>query len=209
MPKRTAKPLLAYVLDQDPSDMPICPAPIERPWMDATPSRYAYRCLPLVMANQMGWWIACPRSFTVRWDGGTECRRLRLWFGRGPSDSRIVSHFGSGVLTFLLPYLFRTPRGVNLWVKGPSNAVKDGIQPLEGVVETDWSPATFTMNWKLTRPGQAVRFVRGEPICMLIPVSRGVAENLEPRFRPIASHPALVREYRTWNDGLTRFLEDL
>ena len=46
------------------------------------------------------------------------------------------SHFGEAVLTFSLPYLFRTPRGVNLWVKGPSNWIKDGIQPLEGIVET-------------------------------------------------------------------------
>jgi len=47
----------------------------------------------------------------------------------------------------------RTPAGVNLWVKGPANMVKNGVQALEGMVETDWTAASLTMNWKLTRVG--------------------------------------------------------
>ena len=34
----------------------------------------------------------------------------------------------------------------------PVERPKDGIGPLEGLVETDWSVATFTMNWKLSAP---------------------------------------------------------
>jgi hypothetical protein len=30
------------------------------------------------------------------------------------------------------------------------------ISPLDGIVETDWLEATFTMNWKLTRPNHTV-----------------------------------------------------
>src|SRR5207237_350247 len=96
------------------------------------------------------------------------------------------------------PYLFRTPPGVNLWVKGPTNWIKDGAQPLEGIVETDWLPATFTMNWKLTRPHYPVRFERGEPICMLVPVPRGLAEGLEPVLAPLHQEPDLQREYLEW-----------
>src|SRR5205807_231232 len=102
-------------------------------------------------------------------------------------DDRIKSHFGAGVVTFTIPYLFRTPKGVNLWVKGPTNYFKDGAAPLEGVVETDWAVSSFTMNWKLTRPGLPVRFARGEPICMIVPVPRGLAEELDPHQAPIAT----------------------
>src|SRR5262249_4040125 len=90
------------------------------------------------------------------------------------------------------------PRGLNLWVKGPSNYFKDGASPLEGVVETDWLPSTFTMNWKLTRPGYPVRFERGEPICMLVPVPRGLAEGLEPVYAPLAENPELKKDSREW-----------
>ena len=42
-----------------------------------------------------------------------------------------------------------------MWAMGPPNHVKDGIQPLVGLVETDWLPFPFTMNWHLhpARPG--------------------------------------------------------
>ena len=64
----------------------------------------------------------------------------------------VSSNFGYGIVTWYLPYLFRTSPGYNLWVRGPVNSPKDGIVPLEGLVETDWAEATFTVNWKITRP---------------------------------------------------------
>ena len=50
-----------------------------------------------------------------------------------------TSTFGSGFITFTIPVLFRTPKGINLRLTGPSNWIKDGVQPLDGIVETDWS----------------------------------------------------------------------
>jgi hypothetical protein len=216
-------------------DMKIIPAPIERRWMDESDQRFAYRCLPLVIANQAGWLIECPVGFTATWNGGRLMEDLRIvfdaapgaapaaaptdgsfviWAGDstaapGPADSRISSHFGDGILTFSLPYLFRTPRGINLWVKGPTNWIKDGVWPLEGVVESDWSPATFTMNWKLTRPHLPVRFERGEPMCMLVPVPRGLAESLMPRQASLRSNPELEADFDNWQRGRSEFLDKL
>jgi hypothetical protein len=109
------------------------------------------------------------------------------------------------VLTFTFPFLFRTPAGINLWVKGPSNCIKDGIQALEGVVETDWSPATFTMNWKMTRPGATVRFEKGEPICMLVPVPRGLCESLVPRRAALCEHADEEAAYDSWKNSRSHF----
>jgi hypothetical protein len=119
--------------------------------------------------------------------------------------AHISSLFGGGVVTFNIPYLFRTPSGINLWVKGPSNWIKDGAQPLEGVVETDWMVASFTMNWKLTRPNHPVHFERGEPICMVVPTPRGLAESLEPISLPLASDAKLQEDYRAWDRMRTEF----
>ena len=68
-----------------------------------------------------------------------------------PAALAPLSAFGEGVLTFHINGLFRTPPGWNLWVGGSPNSPKDGIYPLTGVIETDWSPYTFTMNWRFTR----------------------------------------------------------
>ena len=207
--------LIAYELGNT-ADMLVQPAPTARQWMDEAGQRHPYRCLPLVMANQAGWIIPSPVRFTARWNGGPRKQDLRIWFPRGKTETRIVSHFGNGVLTITLPYLFRTPRGINLWVKGPANWIKDGVQALEGIVETDWSISTFTMNWKLTRAEHTVRFDQGEPICMIVPVPRNLAERLEPRRTPLANNPALEEQYRKWsasrdefNRGLAEVDEDV
>lgn len=183
-------------------------APIDREWMDAAHQRHPYRCLPLNIANQNGWILTSPTSFRVYWYGGAAPSDLEVRFD-GPPDACVSSHFGSGVLTFSVPYLFRTPEGINLWVKGPSNWPKDGIQALEGVVETDWASSTFTMNWKVTRPFEWVSFEAGEPICMLVPVARGFAETLAPRLALLDTNPELKAKYQAWEAGRKGFLQGL
>ena len=74
---------------------------------------------------------------------GTESERAR---------ANVASHFGCGIITFKIPYLFRAPQGYNLLARGPANLFKDGISPLEGLIEVDWAVSPFTMNWKVTRP---------------------------------------------------------
>ena len=48
-----------------------CWADWQRDWMNNTPHRYAYRCLPLTIANQTGWWIKNPVGFEATWRGAT------------------------------------------------------------------------------------------------------------------------------------------
>lgn len=189
--------------------MTLEPAPADRDWMDRSNNRFAYRCLPLVIANQAGWIIRNPVDFTVSWNGGNELQDLTFQFPDGTSETRISSHFGQGIVTFIPPYLFRTPPGINLWVKGPANWIKDGIQPLEGVVETDWNDASFTMNWKVTRKDHAVAFERGEPICMIVPIPRGVAERLDPVCQPLQLDQEQSDRYEQWRESRKVFNEGL
>lgn len=199
--------LIAYELYPD-QQYAIEPAPIQRQWMDEAHLRFPYRCLPLTIANQCGWVLLSPASFRAYWYGGPAKEDVEVRYD-GPPDRRILSHFGVGTITFSIPYLFRTPPGINLWVKGPANHIKDGIQPLEGIVETDWLMSTFTMNWKLTRICEWVQFEKGEPFCMLVPMPRGVAESLVPTRIPIATDPELNEKYQAWQKSRAGFLSGL
>jgi hypothetical protein len=180
-----------------------------RDWMDETDLRYAYRCLPLTMGNQFGWELLCPSTFEALWTGGRSVGAIqivRLDAGRGQLPS---SHFGHGVLTFNACHLFRTERSYQMFVTGPPNAPKDGIAPLTGMVETDWLPFAFTMNWRFTRPGVPVRFEEGEPFCHFFPVSAGVLESVEPRVCDLDDEPELAVQYREWKESRDRWVEDL
>jgi hypothetical protein len=196
----------AYVLEGH--ELEIRPAPVERDWMDATADRFAYRCLPLAIANAHGWEILCRCGFVASWEGAATRDAIKI-VSDPDSGPSALSHFGNGILTFNIPCLFRTEPGVDLWVQGPVNRPKDAITPLAGVVETDWAPYSFTMNWKFTRPGVAVRFDKGEPICHIWPLRRGALEAIEPELRPLSEAPELKRQFDTWNLSRRTFQADL
>jgi hypothetical protein len=198
--------LTAHVVDGHRVD--IRPAPVERDWMDATDQRFAYRCLPLAIANAYGWEILCPSAFTAVWCGGERPDAIDVQAGDGAA-APAISHFGQGVLTFHVPCLFRTEPGFDLLVQGPINRPKDAIAALTGVVETDWAPFTFTMNWKFTRPDTPVRFERGEPYCHIVPVRRGEIETVEPELRLLSQTPDLKRQLDAWTESRAKFLTDL
>ena len=181
-------PLIAFH-EAGRTDLPLVPAGRKRDWIDLD-ARHGRHCLPLVMANQAGWWVLNNRSFTATWSGDAATEAIQIEYdGPAPPQFRAHSQFGHGVISFMIPYLFRTPEGFNLLVRGPANWPRDGIAPLEGLVETDWSVATFTMNWKFTRPGASVRFEVDEPVCMLVPQRRGELEEFEPELREFDSNP--------------------
>ena len=46
----------------------IRPAAPRRSWMDVTPEKFAYRCLPLDIANAHGWEILAPAGVHARWN---------------------------------------------------------------------------------------------------------------------------------------------
>lgn len=115
-----------------------------------------------------------------------------------PKAKDPVSHFGSGVLTFYIPRIFRTDPEYDLVVQGPVNSPKDGIYALSGIIETDWAPYSFTMNWIFTRTENMMRFERGEPICHLFPVQRGWLEQIKPELHVISEDPDLKEQHKQW-----------
>ena len=186
----------------------IRPAGVARRWMDETGEKFAYRCLPLNIANAHGWEILSPSTFSARWTGGDGLDAIVIE-SDDPPDTWPMSHFGYGVLTFGVPAILRTEPGFDLFVSGPANAPKDGIAALQAIVETDWSPYSFTMNWRFTRADKTVVFREGEPFCSFFPVPRGLAETVEAEVRPLETDPELSARYHAWTADRTRFNADL
>jgi len=199
--------LNAYVLTPDPI-LTMVPATARREWMERSPERFANRCLPLMIANQAGWFLVLTEAVEVEWSGSEALAGVEI-FGSERAKTNVTSHFGGGIVTFKLPYLFRTEPGYNLLARGPANLFKDGIAALEGLIETDWSIAPFTMNWKLTRPKRRVRFEVGEPVCMLVPQRRHELEAFEPVVQDLDDDAAIASEYRRWRESRDKFISDL
>jgi len=190
-----------------------CWADWQRNWMDSTPHRYAYRCLPLTIVNQTGWWLNNPVGFTATWHGRTEPGSIDFQFDASAEvwSQWITSQFGEGIITWNTPFLFRTkPRGSRLLVCGPVNYFKTNVQPLTALVESDWISMSFTMNWKIISPHQTVRFELGEPLFQVIPLLTNVCADLESAsvtYQRLSDDPELHKLYMNWDHERRKFHE--
>lgn len=185
--------ITVYQLEGHQTD--IRPGLVQRDWMDALPQRFGYRCLPLNIANSFGWDILCSSTVGVRnvtRDGKDELEIRHA----DPNRPSAVSHFGSGILTFHIPVLFRTPKGTALHVSAPANQIRPGAHPLTGVVEADWLNFTFTMNWMITEKDRWVTFEKGEPICTVFPVDLAALEATQIELRDLNDDPECANAYR-------------
>ena len=192
---------MAYYTGTSPAP-DLVPAPATRRWMQETLGGFAQRCLPMLIANQSGWWILNRVAFRATWDGSDVRAGVRIEGVEGAEPPPEVGcQFGYGIVTWTVPFLFRTPPSYNLLARGPANLPKRGATPLEGVVETDWAVATFTMNWQLTEQTQSVCFAAGEPFCMISPQRRGELESFRPERRTLSYDQELAARYQAWDES--------
>ncbi|MGE0847382.1 MAG: DUF6065 family protein [Flavobacteriaceae bacterium] len=181
---------------EDGMSLDIRPARADREWLDAFVEKFAYGCLPMLIANQHGWEILSPVGFTAVWNGG-EHRDCLAVLEDEPVNA-VVSHFGGGIFSYRLPAVFVTEPGYDLVFQGPPNFPVDGATPLTGMVETDWLRTSVAMHWKMTRPGTAVRFRKGDPICHIFPVKRGEIEAVEPRLSLLSADSEMDSYMKEW-----------
>lgn len=188
----------------------VVPGRARRAWMDQTSERFAYRCLPLSIANASGWEILAPCALEAEWDGtsGLDAITVRSRDTADDPEGFVSSHFGHGILTFRPGYVVSTDPGWAVLVRGAPNFAIDGIQPLEGLVETDWLPFSFTMNWRFTRPGR-VSFEKGDPIAFLTPIQHLELDEIAPEIRDLRADPVLFEKFTAWKDGREQFIAAL
>jgi hypothetical protein len=161
--------------DVDFSDV-IFKADKKRPWF--TP--HFYRCLPLTIANQYGFLVAADFDFSVTWNGGDDIKDLIIErHGNENSKISIDSHFGHGIFTVGLPFILRTPPGINLMTINPPNYVIPNSTVMSGSVETDNLRHNFTINIKTQIPGITVEYKKGAPLAALLPVQRYFPESFD------------------------------
>jgi hypothetical protein len=191
--------IIAHQVDNDPCI--IRPAVKEREWMDATPDKFAYRCLPLNIGNSTGWDIFPPCDFIILWsnDNPLHQRAIHIEYAED-GHNFACSVFGAGIVTFHTGYLFETSENVDLLVTAPPNFPVDFAYGLTGIVETWWLRFTFTMNWKMTKFGH-FHWTKDMPLCRIVPIPHNF--DLDVSIQNAEDTPDLYKEYREYGDRRT------
>ena len=129
-----------------------------------------YKCLPLKIGNELGWSIHCMVDFSCIWNGKIEDRDGVLVKIDDKYKKVAATHFGNGIITLPIPYIFKTEKNYGIYVRGPTNFYKEYVQYLDAVIETDWLNYPFTYNIKINKANHEIFFKKGEPICSFIPI---------------------------------------
>ncbi len=188
----------------------LIPAAPQRGWMDETHVRFAYRCLPLSMANQSGWAVSCPLDFEAVWDGGGPEGVIFTSPDAAAAERYapyIGSRYGHGIVSIQIPYTFRTSPGYGLLVRGPANGYVMGAHPLDLFLDSSQGDTAFTLDWRLEQPGRPAAFAKGQPLCQLVPYPLDLLEALQPKFLPIGSDPGLQERFARWFESRNAFLD--
>lgn len=161
-------------------------------------------CEPVRTASGFGWSIFLPHDVWLMWDGSEVEWSLNQgtdWFPLGdaiqhPGFSKAFDEVcPKEIAGYAPPFLsrtndndilqiwpgtiVRTPPGVSAWVRGPVNQVRpQGIDILEGVIQTDrWFGPLFT-NIRLRRQGAPLILRASKPFLQVLPFSRAFAEEM-------------------------------
>ncbi len=74
----TESKIVAYRLYPNDNRVRIAAGERDRRWMDETQDSYAYRCLPLNIANQHGWAVYPASEIRAIWTGGSRVEDIDI-----------------------------------------------------------------------------------------------------------------------------------
>jgi hypothetical protein len=164
------------LINAEPGLVPIARGKATRAWWeeDVKTVDHARFCLPLLMANQLGFELLSPIDVVVEWSGKDE---PKITVNDGDHRA-ITTHSAEGSFTIQLNLVFRTPENWFTLVKGMPN-VRRPFNVMEGLIETWWTPANFGVICLMHGP-DIVRIRRGEPLAVAVPIH---ADTL--KFKPV------------------------
>ena len=165
-----------------------------RSWMDSTFSKHAYRCAPLVNANQYGWEVILPETVSV-----TKNQQGVVSITSKTSKS-ISPICGTTILNESIAFypnlIFVTEPGYSIRVSGPPNLFIRGAQAYEAIVPTSWWHESFQFSWRIIEPDIEVTFNKNMPIMFVSIIKNNLLSECNVNVADEIGYQE-VKEFRT------------
>lgn len=155
-------------------DKSLAPAPATRyrEWWEGhyLTQNHARHCLPLAMANSLGYYILSPGTFEVQWDGDLNSKAIVTCI-EASSHYIVDNHSANGSFTVQPGFIPVTDNpGEFVFIKGIPNQRGMPYSCMEACIESWWSVANFGLVFLLN---QACKFTisKGDPIAQMFVLS--------------------------------------
>jgi hypothetical protein len=138
---------------------------VNRDWMDESIDKHAYKCLPVTLANCLGWSFSLPEDISFILHSSTG--HVEILSGHKYSSVDRTN----GTISFISGITIRSEKPQSLLIMPVPNQFIDGVSPFTSVVNTSVLKAPIPSAWKITRYDQAITIKSGTPITAIIPIS--------------------------------------
>lgn len=161
-----------FTLYLDPSyDQSLLPIPATKykEWWTDNPktNNHARHCLPLAMANSIGYYILSPGTFKVTWDGNTQ-HDCHIEHIERSSHYEVDNHAAFGSFTVQAKFIPVTERaGEFIYIKSLPNERTPDFTCMEAMIEAWWNTGNFGLVFLLTKAGEII-VQKGQPIAQML-----------------------------------------
>lgn len=133
-------------------------------WEDNNRTKdHAKHCLPLSMANSLGYYIRSPGSFLVRWNGDVHAP-AKVEVVERSSHYEVDAHAAFGSFTVQAKFVPVTDDpGDFVYIKGVPNERSMPYSCMEACIEAWWNVGNFGLVYLLNQPGEFMIHM-GQPI---------------------------------------------
>lgn len=136
-----------------------------RDWMDSSIDKHAYKCLPVTLANCLGWSFSIPEDISFVLHSSTDTVEI-LSGSKYSSVDRT-----NGTISFISGLTIQSDSPTSLLIMPVPNQFIDGISPFTSVVNTSVLKAPIPSAWKITSYDKKITIKSGTPIAAIIPIS--------------------------------------
>lgn len=171
---------------------------IKRDWMDETYNKHAYQCMPMSVANVLGWELVLEEDLVVRWDGGNT--PVTVVSGGEQNNRQVAFPSIIGIISLGMGWTVNTEPGYSMWLTGSPNYFVDGAVPLAATVPSSWWPDEVQMNWKITKVDEPVTFPAGSPFCFFSIYKDDVLPSVEFEIENLWDKPELIESRVKYSD---------
>ena len=136
-----------------------------RDWMDESIDRQAYKCLPVTLANCLGWSFSIPEDISFILHSSTNTVEI-LSGSKYSSVDRT-----NGTISFISGLTIQSETPTSLLIMPVPNQFIDGVSPFTSIVNTSVLRAPIPSAWKVTKYDEKITIKTGTPIAAIIPLS--------------------------------------
>lgn len=162
---------------------------VKRNWMDETPNKHAYQCMPVSLANTLGWGISFPTDISFIWDGicDTTDSHVKILSG----EEYCSTGRGNATISFNTYLTLKTDESITTLIMPVPNEFNENAQCFTNLISTSFYKPMLPIAWRIIKPNVEITIPAGTPVATIIPISLKDLQN----FNVVISKENIPKEY--------------